>query len=70
MEYDVKGSLAVSVNAFMPTLERLKAVGGVWVWVWLLQKIFFSERRKMVPSAAFWIYNLCSQNFRYSMIKP
>jgi hypothetical protein len=34
----------------MPILQRLKAVEG----------------RKMVHSAAFWIYNLCSQNFKYS----
>ena len=29
-----------------------------------------SEGRKMLHSAAFWIQNLCSQNFKYSMIKP
>ena len=46
----------------MPTLERLKAVG----WV---VRILFSSGRKMVHSAAFWKYNLCSQNFKYSMIK-
>jgi hypothetical protein len=33
-----------AVLIFMPTLERLKAVGGL-----------FSEGRKMVHSAAFWI---------------
>jgi hypothetical protein len=50
---------------YMPTLERLKAVrmgGGV--------QNFFSEGHKMVHSSAFLIYNLCSQNFKYSMIKP
>ena len=44
----------------MTTLERLKAVGG--------PEMFFSEGRKMLHSAAFWIYNLCSQNFNCTML--
>jgi hypothetical protein len=38
--------------AYMPTLERLKAVGG--------SEICFSEGRKMVHSAAFWIKSVQS----------
>ena len=57
-------------HAYMPTLERLKAVGGGGGGgVSLPQKNIFSGR-KMVHSAAFWISNPCSQNFKYSMIKP
>ena len=37
---------------YMPTLERLKAVGG--------SEICFSEGRKMVHSAAFWIKSVQS----------
>jgi hypothetical protein len=50
----VKISNVVYYITYMPTLERLKAVGGVW-GVFPLQKMFFSEGRKMVHSAAFWI---------------
>jgi hypothetical protein len=53
---------------YMPTLERLKAVGGGSGWV--SPPNFFPEGRKILHSVAFWIYNLFSQIFKYSIKKP
>jgi hypothetical protein len=44
--------LALNVEAYMPTLKRLKAVGE-GLGLPPPQKIFFSEGCKMVYSAAF-----------------
>jgi hypothetical protein len=50
------------MNPYMPTFERLKAVGsGLGGGLPHFPEIVFSEGRKIVHSVALWIYNL----FRY-----
>jgi hypothetical protein len=47
--------ISLGLNTYMPTLERLKAVGGGSGGFAPPKKMFFSEGCKMVHSAAFWI---------------
>ena len=56
------------ICAYMPTLERLKAVEGLgFATPPPENENCFSEGRKMAHSVAFWILNLFSQIFKYSM---